>query len=164
MIKQSFEYTGPECIQLMKQYYPKSWEDKIKETAALLLRMKKTWKLQTLEETYRKYMNYSGSAASSIEMLASLQWLVDEENNDKKQLSNKINEIQQNQDKVVLQQEALENSTTTHEFDKRALRQYYRNLQDEYATELRELVNAIEVIEPELLIIQGSLFNQQDSH
>ena len=163
MMKQSFEYTGPECIDLMKQIYPNSWEDKIKENAAFLLRMQKTWKSPTIEKAYEKYISYAGKAANSIEMLASLQWIKDEENNDKKQLSEKIKSIQELQDKVLHQQEDLEKSEITSEFDKRHLRQYYRELQDQYARELTELTNAIDVIEPEILIIQGNLFREHES-
>lgn len=163
MMKQSFEYTGPECIDMMKQIYPKSWQEKIEENAAFLMRMQKTWKSATIEDAYKKYISYAGKAANSIEMLASLQWIKDQENNDKKQLTEKIQKIQELQDKVVLQQEALEKSEITSEFDKRQLRQHYRELQDKYARELTELVNAIDVIEPEILIIQGNLFSQNDS-
>lgn len=155
------EIHGREAIELMKQTYPKSWEEKIQEKAAMLKRMQKTWKHDKIEDTYTKYMNYVGSAASSIEMLAALQTIKDNEQ-PVKSIHDQIKEVIANQDKVLLQQEALE-SSNTNEFDKRTLRQFYNTKQAEYAAQLTELTNAIEVVEPCVLIIQGDLFKSAEN-
>ena len=151
--------TGTEAIDLMQQAYPNSWQDKLQEKAAMLLRFKKAWKQETIEQTFTKYMNYVGEAASSIEMLAALQTIKNQEQ-PKKSLLDQIKEITQKQDQILIQQEALEKGEKTNEFDKKTLRGYYKNLQDELAAQLRELTNSIEVVDEVELVIQGNLFNQ----
>ena len=155
----NLKITGTEAIDFMQQAYPNSWQDKIKEKAAMLLRFKKAWKQETIEQTFIKYMNYAAEAASSIEMLAALQTIKNQEQ-PKKSLLDQIKEITQKQDQILIQQEALEKGEKTNEFDKKTLRGYYKKLQDELAAQLRELTNSIEVVDEVELVIQGSLFDQ----
>lgn len=155
----NLKITGTEAIDLMKQTYPNSWQDKIKEKAAMLLRFKKAWKQETIEQTFIKYMNYAAEAASSIEMLAAVQTIKNEQE-PVKSIHDQIKEIIAMQDQILFQQEALEKGEKINEFDKRTLRGYYKTKQDELAAQLTELTNAIEVVDEVELIIQGNLFNQ----
>jgi hypothetical protein len=155
----NLKISGTEAIDLMKQTYPKSWQDKIQEKAAMLLRFKKQWNQDSLEKTYLKYMNYVGETASSIEMLAALQTLKNEQE-PIKSIHDQIKEIIAMQDQILMQQEALEKGERINEFDKKTLRGYYKTKQDELSKRLKELTISIEVVEPCVLIIQGNLFNQ----
>lgn len=158
----NLKITGTEAIDLMQQAYPNSWQDKIKEKAAMLLRFKKAWKQETIEQTFIKYMNYVGEAASSIEMLAAVQTIKNEQE-PVKPIHDKIKEIIAMQDQILFQQEALEKGEKINEFDKKTLRGYYKTKQDELAAQLRELTNAIEVIDEVEIVVQGNLFNQPKS-
>lgn len=155
----NLKITGTEAINLMQQAYPNSWQDKIKEKSTMLLQFKKAWKQETIEQTFIKYMNYVGEAASSIEMLAAVQTIKNEQE-PKKSILDQVKEIVKMQDQILIQQEALEKGEKINEFDKKTLRGYYKTKQDELAAQLRELTNSIEVIDEVEIVVQGNLFNQ----
>jgi DNA-binding ferritin-like protein len=123
--------------------------------------MKKNWKLESIEDTYKKYMSYVGSAVSSIEMLSALQTI---KNNEPplKSIHDQIKELIKNQDNVLKQQESLESTTNINSFDKQSLRQFYNDKQQKYASQLTELTNSIEVINPNIITVQRSLFHESD--
>lgn len=155
-----FRYTATEALEMMKEHFPKDYQEKINVGKALIVRLKKLYKKPTYQEAYQKYISANCRVESAIMMLCALEELIQEEKQAKMEFNNTVYGIIQQQDAIILQQQHLETDKNIEEIDRRMLRAYYRRKLDELNTQLDQLTQSIEVNEPEFVVIQHSLLGQ----
>jgi hypothetical protein len=148
-------YTASEALAMMKQQFPKDYQEKINVGKALIVRLKKLYNKDTYQEAYQRYINSGCRGESAIMMLSALQQLIDEE---KANYKNSVAGIMAQQNQIIDQQEALEADKNILELDRRALRQFYRERMDGLNEQLTQLCNTIEVVDA-VIVSQPNLFS-----
>lgn len=152
------QYTGTEAVEIIKNYYPQDWQKRIEEKKKALLKLSNNHKI-TLEKAYRKFIIPVAGNQESILFFAALSELIKLEKMTSKTKSIKVLELEDKRSTVADQIFALENCKIISYEDKKILRGYYTKLQQETTTEINELVNSFEVVEPQLIIHQPGLFD-----
>lgn len=152
-------YTASEALAMMKQQFPKDYQEKINVGKALIVSLKKLYNKDTYQEAYQRYINSGCRGESAIMMLSALQQLIDEE---KANYKNSVAGIIAQQNQIIDQQEALEADKNILELDRRALRQFYRERMDGLNEQLTQLCNTIEVVDA-IIVSTPNLFSAYPS-
>jgi hypothetical protein len=152
-------YSASEAFAMMKQQFPKDYQDRIDVGKRLIVRLKKLYNKDTYQEAYQRYINSGCRGESAIMMLSALQQLIDEE---KSNYNNSVAGIIAQQNQIVGQQEALEADKNILELDRRALRQFYRERMDRLNEQLAQLCNTIEVVDA-IIVSAPNLFSAYPS-
>jgi hypothetical protein len=153
-----FQYTGTEAVEMIKQFYPKDWLEKINRTKNALISLSKKHNLP-VDKAYTKFILPVAIEAESILFFAALSQLVKLEKMNNSDKASKVLQLEEKRGNVASQIVALENSNKTSYEDKEILRGYYANVQQEVTAEINELINSFEVVEPKLIIHQPGLFD-----
>lgn len=154
----SLKYTGTEAVDIIKNYYPEDWQKRISNKKETLVKLAERHNI-SLEKAYRKFIIPLGEKEECIVFFAALFELMKIKSLVSKQKSEKVIEMEFKRKNVANQIVALENSNITSYEDKKILRAYYNRLQQEITTQINELINSFEVIDPQLIIHQPGLFD-----
>ena len=154
------QYTGTEAVDMIKNYYPQDWQQiiDVKKRALILLSKRENI---SLEKAYRKYIIPVAGNQESIVFFAALSEMIKLQKMTSKDKSTKVIELEVKRENVAEQIIALENCKIISYEDKKILRGHYTKLQQETTTEINELINSFDVIEPKLIIHQPGLFDAQ---
>ncbi len=152
-----FKYTASEAFQMAKDYYPHSWKSEIDKCREILFRLKRIYRLD-LVPAYQKYLNSGCRPESSIMMLAAVYWIQEEERLEKATVIEQIRELEALQLQYGAQYQANETSNNS-DIDKRMLRQFYLEKQEELQKNIDGLIQSIDVECAEVLVIQTSIFD-----
>ena len=154
------QYTGTEAVDMIKNYYPQDWQNRIEAKKQALIKLANREKI-TLEKAYRKFIIPVAGNQESIVFFAALSEMLKLQKMTSKDKSTKVIELEVKRENVAEQIIALENGKIIDYEDKKILRGYYAKLQQETTTEINELINSFDVIEPKLIIHQPGLFDAQ---
>lgn len=154
----SFQYTGTEAVDIIKNYYPQDWQQRLEVKKQALLKLANRQKI-TIEKAYRKFIIPVAGNQESLVFFAALSELLKNDNMSLKQKSEKVLQLEEKRELVANQIVAMETSNITSHEDKKILRPYYTKLQHEITYEINELINSFEVAEPQLIIYQAGLFD-----
>ena len=156
----SFQYTGTEAVDIIKNYYPQDWQNRLEVKKQALMKLANREKI-TLEKAYRKFIIPVAGNQESIVFFAALSEMLKLQKMIPKDKSTKVIELEVKRENVAEQIIALENCKIIDYEDKKILRGYYTKLQQETTTEINELINSFDVVEPKLIIHQPGLFDAQ---
>lgn len=154
------KYTGTEAVDMIKNYYPNDWQQKIEAKKRALFLLSKRENI-SLEKAYRKFIIPVAGNQESIVFFAALSEMIKLQKMTSKDKSTKVIELEAKRENVAEQIIALENCKIISYEDKKILRGHYTKLQQETTTEINELLKSFEVIEPQLIIHQPGLFDAQ---
>lgn len=154
------QYTGTEAVDMIKNYYPQDWQQRIEVKKRALILLSKRENI-SLEKAYRKYIIPVAGNQESIVFFAALSEMIKLQKMTSKDKSTKVIELEVKRENVAEQIIALENCKIISYEDKKILRGHYTKLQQETTTEINELINSFEVVEPQLIIHQPGLFDAQ---
>ena len=154
------QYTGTEAVDMIKNYYPQDWQNRIEAKKQALIKLANREKI-TLEKAYRKFIIPVAGNQESIVFFAALSEMLKLQKMTSKDKSTKVIELEVKRENVAEQIIALENCKIISYEDKKILRGHYTKLQQETTTEINELINSFDVIEPKLIIHQPGLFDAQ---
>ena len=154
------QYTGTEAVDMIKNYYPQDWQQRIEVKKRALILLSKRENI-SLEKAYRKYIIPVAGNQESIVFFAALSEMLRLQKMTSKDKSTKVIELEVKRENVAEQIIALENCKIIDYEDKKILRGYYTKLQQETTTEINELINSFDVVEPKLIIHQPGLFDAQ---
>ncbi len=154
------QYTGTEAVDMIKNYYPQDWQQRIEVKKRALILLSKRENI-SLEKAYRKYIIPVAGNQESIVFFAALSEMIKLQKMTSKDKSTKVIELEVKRENVAEQIIALENCKIISYEDKKILRGYYTKLQQETTTEINELINSFDVVEPKLIIHQPGLFDAQ---
>lgn len=157
MTKTTIQYSGSEALEMVKEVFPTTWIEEINQAKNLIIRLRRTWKLDSYDKGYQKYISYGCRTESAIIMLAALHQLKRDESELRKSTAMQIELLRVKQDEILLQQDALESAKSIIDFDKMTLRGYYKNMQTNLGFQIQELLNTMDV-DAEVLIFQTNLF------
>ena len=152
------QYTGTEAVDMIKNYYPQDWQNRIEAKKQALIKLANREKI-TLEKAYRKFIIPVAGNQESIVFFAALSEMLKLQKMTPKDKSTKVLELESKRKSVAVQIVAIENCKITSYEDKKILRGYYTKLQQETTTEINELLKSFEVVEPQLIIHQPGLFD-----
>jgi len=152
------QYTGTEAVDIIKNYYPQDWQQRIEAKKRALILLSKRENI-TLEKAYKKYIIPVAGNQESIVFFAALSELIKMDKMTSKDKAIKVIELEVKRENVAEQIIALEKCSNISYEDKKILRGHYTKLQQETTTEINELINSFEVIEPRLIIHQPGLFD-----
>lgn len=152
------QYTGTEAVDMIKNYYPQDWQQRIEAKKQALIKLAKRENI-SLEKAYRKFIIPVAGNQESIVFFAALSEMLKLQKMTSKDKSTKVLELEAKRESVAEQIVALENCKITSYEDKKILRGYYTKLQQETTTEINELLKSFEVVEPQLIIHQPGLFD-----
>jgi hypothetical protein len=157
----SLHYTGSEALEIIKSYYPQDWKQRLDTKKSALIKLSNTHKV-CIEKAYRKFIMPRAGQEESIVFFAALCELLKLVKMKPNEKSNRVLELEEKKAKVAEQIFALEKLSNTISYeDKKMLRSHYSKLQQETTSEINELINSFEVIEPQLIIHQPGLFDSQ---
>lgn len=154
------QYTGTEAVDMIKNYYPQDWQQRIEAKKQALIKLANREKI-SLEKAYRKFIIPVAGNQESIVFFAALSEMLKLQKMTSKDKSTKVIELEVKRENVAEQIIALENCKIISYEDKKILRGYYTKLQQETTTEINELINSFDVVEPKLIIHQPGLFDAQ---
>ena len=154
------QYTGPAAVDMITNYYPQDWQQRIEVKKRALILLSKRENI-SLEKAFRKYIIPVAGNQESIVFFAALSEMIKLQKMTSKDKSTKVIELEGKRENVAEQIIALENCKIISYEDKKILRGYYTKLQQETTTEINELINSFEVVEPQLIIHQPGLFDAQ---
>ena len=154
------QYTGTEAVDMIKNYYPQDWQQRIEAKKQALIKLSKRENI-SLEKAYRKFIIPVAGNQESIVFFAALSEMIKLQKMTSKDKSTKVIELEVKRENVAEQIIALENCKIISYEDKKILRGHYTKLQQETTTEINELINSFDVIEPQLIIHQPGLFDAQ---
>ena len=154
------QYTGTEAVDMIKNYYPQDWQQRIEAKKRALILLSKRENI-SLEKAYRKFIIPVAGNQESIVFFAALSEMLKLQKMTSKDKSTKVIELEVKRENVAEQIIALENCKIISYEDKKILRGHYTKLQQETTTEINELINSFDVIEPKLIIHQPGLFDAQ---
>ena len=154
------QYTGTEAVDMIKNYYPQDWQQRIEAKKQALIKLSKRENI-SLEKAYRKFIIPVAGNQESIVFFAALSEMIKLQKMTSKDKSTKVIELEVKRKNVAEQIIALENCKIISYEDKKILRGHYTKLQQETTTEINELLNSFDVIEPKLIIHQPGLFDAQ---
>lgn len=154
----TLQYSGSEAVDIIKNYYPEDWQQRLETKKQSLLKLSARHNI-SLEKAYRKFIIPVAHNQECIVFFAALSQLVKLNQMCPKDKSKKVLELELKRENVADQIVAMETSNITSHEDKKILRSYYTRLQQEITTEIDEHINSFEVIEPKLIIHQPGLFD-----
>lgn len=154
-------YTGSEAIEIIKTYYPQYWKQRLEAKKSALIKLSNQHKV-SIEKAYRKFIMPRAGQEESIVFFAALSQLLNLQKMQPKEKTARILELEEKRERVKEQIIALENTSNIISYeDKKILRAHYTQLQQDATSEINELVNSFEVVEPQLIIHQPGLFDTQ---
>lgn len=154
------QYTGPEALEIIKNYYPIDYKQRIEIKKLVLIKLSNTHKV-SVETAYRKFILPRAVSEESIVFFAALSELIKLNKMQPKEKCERVLELESKREQVKQQIIALESiSNTMSDEDKKILRAHYTKLQQESTAEINELIKSFEVIEPKLIIYQPGLFDR----
>lgn len=156
----SFQYTGTEAVDIIKNYYPQDWQNRLEVKKQALMKLASRQNI-SVENAYRKFIIPVAGNQESIVFFAALSEMLKLQKMTSKDKSTKVIELEVKRENVAEQIIALENCKIIDYEDKKILRGYYTKLQQETTTEINELINSFDVVEPKLIIHQPGLFDAQ---
>lgn len=156
----SFQYTGTEAVDIIKNYYPQDWQNRLEVKKQALIKLASRQNI-SVENAYRKFIIPVAGNQESIVFFAALSEMLKLQKMTSKDKSTKVIELEVKRENVAEQIIALENCKIIDYEDKKILRGYYTKLQQETTTEINELLKSFEVVEPKLIIHQPGLFDAQ---
>lgn len=156
----TFQYTGTEALEMIKQYYPNDWLLKINRSKNSLINLSKSHNI-SLQKAYTKFILPRAIEGEGILFFAALCQLVSLEKMTNSDKATKAIELQNKREQTANQIVALEENKSISYEDKKILRGYYTKLQQTHTAEINELINSFEVVELKLIIHQPGLFDQQ---
>lgn len=152
-------YTGSEAVEIIKNYYPNDWVNKLEVHKRKLIKLAAVHNI-SLEKAYSKFIVPVAGTQESIIFFAALSELLKLQKMQPKEKSERIIELENKKETIKNQIIALEYNTTAINYeDKKMLSGYYTRLQQETTTEINELLRSFEVVEPQLIIHQPGLFD-----
>lgn len=158
----SLKYTGPEALEMVKEYYPKDWQIMI-ENATNFLQERAIRYNMDVKKVYRKFvLNGDVGATSKIAFFAALSIIHEKQKMTNSEKSKRIIELDDKRILIAKQIVALEADKITSYEDKKILRSYYNKLREQTNKEYNELLNSFEVIEPKRIIFQIELFGNDN--
>ncbi|UOX32395.1 hypothetical protein LXD69_10055 [Flavobacterium sediminilitoris] len=158
-MKYSLKYSANEALEMVKEFYPNNWLQKIETNKQHLLNLSKRHKI-SCKKAYEKFIMPLAAEYEAILFFVALNKLLEIENSTNPEKLSKLEELQKTNQKVADQLFSLEKSETISHGDKKIIRSFYNNKQKELTSQINELINSFEVIEPELIIYQQGLFSQ----
>lgn len=155
----TLQYTGDEAVEILKNYYPIDFKQRIESKKQKLIKISTLHKV-TIENAYKKFILPRAEQEESIVFFAALSELIKFNQMQPKAKTERVLELEAQREKVKEQIIALESISNTISYeDKKILRAHYTKLQQESAAEINELIKSFEVIEPKLIIHQPGLFD-----
>jgi hypothetical protein len=153
------QYTGTEAVEILKNYYPTDYKQRIESKKQKLIKLSSLHKV-SIEKAYRKFILPRAEQEESIVFFAALSELIKMNKMQPKEKSERVLELEAKREQVIEQIIALESISNTISYeDKKMLRGYYTRLQQEATAEINQLIKSFEVIEPQLIIHQPGLFD-----
>ena len=152
-----FKYTGSEAIEMIKNYYPNDWDNKLNRCQKTLQSMAQRHHI-TITEVYTKYIAPVALQSEGILFFAALSQLINPSEIANIERKKRILELEEQRNKVSEQLFSIENNTGISHEDKKTIRGYYVQLQQDTTRQITELLNAFTVVEPLLVIHQNGLF------
>lgn len=130
----SLGFTGTEALEMIKDYYPNTWEKRIVETI-ISIRLISESKRIPIQVAFSHIISQTKDMAIIIELIAAHYFL---------QLDNKLKRIEDlkaKQLQIGNQLIALESNEFISFEDKKTLRSYYLNLQNDYQTQISKIID-----------------------
>ncbi len=149
----TFTYSGPEAIEMLKNHFPKTWENEINDGRLFIKSLMRMYNLDNVQ-AYQKYLRVCGSCEKAISALAALHLM-----NEQVRIGREIKVIQDEQQLYVHQSIALEGSKVTSFRDKMMLRQHYSEKKNQLQNRLDQLINEIPVFGAETVKVQLTIFD-----
>lgn len=149
-----FTYTGPEALEMIKNTFPKTWENEIEEGQQFIKALMRMYKLSATD-AFTKYLKVNGSPANGICTLAALHLLLIQIKD-----TPEIVKIQSEQLAYGNQLVALEASTNISKEDKETLRSFYLTKQNELQKCINRLVYELPSRNSEKIIVRTTLFDR----
>lgn len=153
----SLKYTGTEALEMIKSYYPNDWLVKINKCKNTLLTMANRHGISP-QKVYQKFIGPVSHEGETILYFAALSDLLKTEALSKIDRSRTILELEEKRNLTASQMFALETNDFTSYEDKKIMRGYYLQLQQETTQKINELLYSFPVVEPTLVIHQPGLF------
>lgn len=153
----ALKYTGTEALEMIKSYYPNDWLVKINKCKHTLNTMANRHGI-TPQKVYQKFIGPVSHEAEMILYFAALSEIIKNESLSKLDRSKTILELEDKRNLVAEQIISLEKNQLISYEDKKIMRGYYVQLQQETSSKIDELLFAFPVVEPKLIIHQQGLF------
>ena len=152
------KYTASEALQMVKDYYPSDWLKKIETNKNHLKNISIRHNISYIK-AYEKFIMPLAQEYEAILFFVALNELMEIEKLSTAEKGIKITELQDKNQQVATQLFNLENSNLISHEDKKIIRSFYINSQQETTFKIDELIKSIEVVEPKLVIYQQGLFS-----
>ncbi len=149
----TFTYSGPEAVEMIKNSFPKTWENEIAEGQNFIKALMRMYNLSA-HDAFNKYLRVNGSPANGIATLASLHLMLEAS-----KTSKEIQILQNEQLQYGNQLIALEESATISNDDKKTLRAHYLTKQNELQKRIDLLILEFPVFGTERIIVTTTLFD-----
>jgi hypothetical protein len=130
----TFGFTGTEALEMIKNYYPNTWEKKIVETIIGIRVISEGQKIP-IQVAFSQIVSKTTDMAVIIELIAAQYFL---------QLDKKLKQVEDlkaKQLQIGNQLIALESNGYISIDDKKTLRSYYLNLQNEYQIQISKIID-----------------------
>lgn len=150
----NFTYTGPEALEMIKNTFPKTWENEIEEGQQFIKALMRMYQLSATD-AFAKYLRINGSPANGICTLAALHLLLIQIKD-----TPEIKKLQSDQLAYGNQLIALEETTSISKQDKETLRSFYLAKQDELQKRINILVYELPCKSSEKIIVRTTLFDR----
>lgn len=127
-------FTGTEALEMIKDYYPNTWEKRIVETI-IGIRLISEGQRIPIQVAFSQIVSRTKDMAVIIELIAAQYFL---------QLDNKLKQIEDlkaKQLQIGNQLIALESNDSISFDDKKTLRSYYLNLQNNYQIQISKIID-----------------------
>lgn len=127
-------FTGSEALEMIESYYPNTWKNKIVETTLAVKLISQAKKIP-IQLAFSQLLSETKDMAMIIEIIASEYFL---------KMDNKVKEIEDlkaHQLQIGNQLIALETNDYISLEDKRTLRSYYLNLQNDYQIQIGKIID-----------------------
>lgn len=154
----TFQYTGTEAVDIIKNYYPQDWQKRLDAKKQSLLNLSNRHNI-TIEKAYKKFIIPVAHNEECILFFAALSELIKMQKQTPKQKAEIVIDLEKKRENISEQIVAMENSNITSYEDKKILRAYYTRLQQEITAQINEYINSFEIVEPQLIIHQPGLFD-----
>lgn len=149
----NFTYTGPEAVEMIKNTFPKTWQNEIEEGQQFIKALMRMYNLSAID-AFSKYLRANGAPAKRICTLAALHLLLEQI-----KLSPEIKKLQTEQLAYGNQLVALENAKQISDSDKKTLRAFYLTKQNELQKRINLFVYELPVAGSEKIIVRTTLFD-----
>jgi hypothetical protein len=153
----ALKYSGSEALEMIKTYYPNDWLAKINKCKHTLNTMANRHGI-TPQKVYQKFIGPVSHEGETILYFAALSDMLRIQGLSKSERSAEILELESKRTLAAEQIVALENNQLISYEDKKIMRGYYVQLQQETTKKIDELIYSFPVVEPMLIIHQQGLF------